>query len=407
MNITQKRSRPRFFATPQSQPQVALFLRNLNGGGVERIMLNVACGMAQQGVQVDLVLIKAEGIFLPQVPPSVGIVDLQTKEIDKNRSFKFPTSLQSTTSLPKLIGYLKNKRPAALLSAGHYPNEIAILAKHIARVPTRVVVSEHTTLSVEALGVEQVSSRVAPLAARLFYPWADEIVTVSRGVAEDLSSISGLPLKGMRTIYNPVITPALKEQAEAPLNHPWFAEGEPSVILGMGRFVAQKDFPTLIRAFAKVRQVKPVRLMMLGSGREQKKLEALSRELGVEQDIAWVGFVNNPFPYMKRASLFVLSSAWEGLPTVLIEALALGLNVVSTNCESGPAEILDNGKYGDLVPVGDADAMAQAILKVLSGNCKSVDSAWLNQFTLETSIQNYLDVLGVNLGASTSSNSDN
>ncbi len=395
MNLTQERSHATFLATPQSQPQVALFLRNLNGGGVERIMLNLACGMAQQGVQVDLVLIKAEGIFLPQVPPSVRIVDLETKEIDKNRSFKFPTSLQSITSLPKLIRYLKNERPAALLSASHYPNEIAILAKHISRVPTRVVVSEHTTLSVEAKRVEQVSSRVAPLAARLFYPWADQIVTVSRGVAEDLSNIAGLPLKGIRTIYNPAITPQLKAQSEEPLEHPWFAEGEPPVILGMGRFVAQKDFPTLIRAFAKVRQVKPVRLMMLGSGREQQKLQALARELAIENDVEWVGFVKNPFPYMKRASLFVLSSAWEGLSTVLIEALALGLQVVSTNCESGPAEILDNGKYGELVPVGDADAMAQAILKVLSGNYKLVDSAWLNQFTLETSTQNYLDVLGI------------
>jgi glycosyltransferase involved in cell wall biosynthesis len=403
LNITQKRSQPKSVAIPQSESKVALFLRNLNGGGVERIMLNIACSMAQQGVQVDLVLIKAEGIFLPQVPPSVRIVDLQTKEIDKNRSFKFPTSLQSTTSLIKLISYLKNERPAALLSAGHYLNEIAILAKRLARVSTRIVVSEHTTLSVEAKRVEQISSRVAPIAARIFYPWADEIVTVSRGVAEDLSRISGLPLNGMRTIYNPVITPGLKEQAEVPLNHPWFGEGEPPIILGMGRFVAQKDFPTLIRAFAKVRQVKQVRLMMLGSGREQKNLEALARELGIEKDIAWVGFVNNPFPYMKRASVFVLSSAWEGLPTVLIEALALGLQVVSTNCESGPAEILDNGKYGELVPVGDADAMAQAILQVLSGNYKLVDFDWLNQFTSETSIQNYLDVLGVAQPASTSS----
>lgn len=407
MEITQKRSLPKYVPIPQSESRVALFLRNLNGGGVERIMLNVACSMAQKGVPVDLLLIKAEGIFLPQVPPSVRIVDLQTKEIDKNRNFKFPTSLQSTTSLPKLIRYLKNERPAALLSAGHYPNEIAILAKHLARVPTRIVVSEHTTLSVEAKRVEQISSRVAPLAARIFYPWADEIITVSRGVAEDLSRIAGLPLKNMRTIYNPVITPELKAQAEAPLNHPWFAAGEPPVILGMGRFVAQKDFPTLIRAFAKVRQVKPVRLMMLGSGRDKPKLEALSQELGIEKDIAWIGFVNNPFPYMKRASMFVLSSAWEGLPTVLIEALALGLQVVSTNCESGPAEILDNGKYGELVPVGDADEMAEAILKVLSGNSKLVDADWLNQFTSETSIQNYLDVLGLDLEAITGSNRNN
>lgn len=395
MEITQKRSQPKHFAIPKSESKVALFLRNLNGGGVERIMLNVACSMAQQGVEVDLILIKAEGIFLPQVPPSVRIVDLQTKEIDKNRSFKFPTSLQSTTSLIKLIRYLKNERPAALLSAGHYLNEIAILAKHLARVSTRIVVSEHTTLSLEAKRVEQISSRVAPIAARIFYPWADRIVTVSRGVAEDLSRIAGLPLNGMRTIYNPVITPGLKEQAEVPLNHPWFAEGEPPVILGMGRFVVQKDFPTLIRAFAKVRQVKQVRLMMLGSGREQQKLEALAQELGIEKDIAWVGFVNNPFPYMKRASVFVLSSAWEGLPTVLIEALALGLQVVSTNCESGPAEILDNGKYGELVPVGDSEAMAKAILRVLAGNYKTVDRSWLQQFTLEYATQKYLEVLGV------------
>ncbi len=160
MDITQGRSHPTFFARYQSQPQVALFLRNLNGGGVERIVLNVACGIAQQGVPVDLVLIKAQGVFLPQIPPSVRIVDLQTKEIDKNRSFKFPTSLQSTTSLPKLIRYLKNSRPAALLSAGHYPNEIAILAKHIARVPTRVVVSEHTTLSVEASLLRKLLSKI-------------------------------------------------------------------------------------------------------------------------------------------------------------------------------------------------------------------------------------------------------
>jgi glycosyltransferase involved in cell wall biosynthesis len=133
----------------------------------------------------------------------------------------------------------------------------------------------------------------------------------------------------------------------------------------------------------------------LGSGREQKRLEALVRELRLEDDVALVGFVKNPSAYMAHSAVFVLSSAWEGLPTVLVEAMAVGTPVISTNCESGPAEILDNGKYGELVPVGNTEAMAEAILNVLSGNSKSVDSAWLNQFTLESATQKYLDILGI------------
>ncbi len=381
---------------PQEPPRVALFLRTLTGGGAERVMMNLAHGFAKQGLKVDLVLSKAEGTYLRQVTDEVRIVDLKISEFDKLSSFKLPTSFQSTKSLFKLVHYLQQEQPVALLSATHYPNEIAVLAKSLARVPTRLIVSEHTTLSVEARRVEQVSSRLAPLTARLFYPWANGIVAVSQGVARDLARIIGLPLERIRVIHNPVITPYLREKTKEPVEHSWFAPGAPPVVLGIGRFVKQKDFPTLIRAFAQVRQVKPVRLMMLGSGREQKRLEALVRELSIENDVAWIGFANNPFAYMARAAVFVLSSAWEGLPTVLIEAMAVGIPVVSTNCESGPAEILDNGKYGLLVPVGDSQAMAEAILSVLSGNSKPADSAWLDQFTWETSTQKYLDMLGIN-----------
>ncbi|MCL1475706.1 glycosyltransferase [Argonema antarcticum] len=382
---------------PKEQPRVALFLRNLGGGGAERVMLNLAHGFAKKGLKVDMVLCKAEGSYLPQVLEEVRIVDLNTSEFDKGRTLKLPTSLQSTTSLPKLVLYLRQEQPTALLSATHYPNEIAVLAKYLARVPTRVVVTEHTTLSLEAQSVEQISSRLAPLAARIFYPWADGIVAVSQGVARDLANLTRIPLKRIQVIYNPAIAPESIEKAKEPVDHPWFAPGEPPVVLGIGRFVKQKDFSTLIRAFAKVRQVRQVRLMMLGSGREQKQLEALVHELNINDDVAWIGFVKNPFAYMKQAAVFVLSSAWEGLPTVIIEAMAVGIPVVSTNCESGPAEILDNGKYGDLVPVGDSELMAEAILRVLSGNCKSVDSAWLEQFTGSTAIQKYLDTLSITL----------
>ncbi|MBE9129185.1 MULTISPECIES: glycosyltransferase [unclassified Coleofasciculus] len=377
----------------EAQPHIAIFLRTLSAGGAERVMLNVAFGIAQRGIMVDLVLAKAEGAYLSQVPADVRIVDLHSSKLDQHRLFKLPTSFQSTTSLPKLIRYLQTEKPTALLSGNHYPNEIAILAKYLARSQTRIVVSEHTTLSVEARRVEQVSSRLIPLTARLFYPGADGIVAVSQGVAKDLAHVAGLYLKKIKVIYNPVITPELRQKIEEPVEHPWFTSGEPPVIVGAGRFVEQKDFPTLLRGFAKVRQVQPVRLMMLGNGREQKRLEALAKELRIEADVAWVGFVKNPYAYMKRAAVFVLSSAWEGLPTVLIEALAVGIPVVSTNCPSGPNEILDNGKYGWLVPVGDSEAIADAILKVLSGNFKSVEPAWLQQFSLEAAIQNYLDTL--------------
>jgi glycosyltransferase involved in cell wall biosynthesis len=244
-------------------------------------------------------------------------------------------------------------------------------------------------------GLSRGGNRWSPLLARLFYPWSDGIIAVSRGVAKDLTDVTGLPLERIHTIYNPTITPILLEKAKEPIDHPWFKPGELPVILGVGKLYEQKDFPTLLRAFARVRQVKPCRLVILGRGPQRQKLNALTRELGLSQEVAMLGFVENPYAYMARAAVFVLSSAWEGLPNALIEAIALETPVVSTNCESGPQEILDHGKYGSLVPVGDSDAMAQAILEVLSGQIKSVEPTWLQKFTLEATVRQFLDVLGV------------
>ncbi len=181
--------------------------------------------------------------------------------------------------------------------------------------------------------------------------------------------------------------------AQEPLEHPWFTPGEPPVVLGVGKLEAQKDFPTLIRAFARVRRAQPARLVILGWEPDRPQLEALVSELGLEDDVALLGHVGNPYPYMARAAVFVLSSHWEGLPTVLIEAMAVGTPVVSTDCESGPAEILDGGKYGSLTPVGDSQSLAEAILNVLVGQSREIAPAWLNHFTLETSTQQYMKVL--------------
>jgi glycosyltransferase involved in cell wall biosynthesis len=368
-------------ASTSSKNRIALFLYSLDGGGAERVIANLASNFVKQGVDVDMVLVRAKGPYLSSLPSTVRVIELKASK--------------TQTSLFDLIRYLHQERPAVLLSAMHYANEVALWAKRLSRSATRVIVSEHNTLSRYARNTSRTVEKLTPLWARLFYPWADGIVAVSQGVARDLQQVTGLPTQRIKVIYNPV-QPNLSSRAQAPIEHPWFALGEPPVILGMGRLVGQKDFPTLIRAFALVRQVRAARLVILGrNAGSESSLKVLIQDLGLNEDVAMLGFVDNPYAYMARSAVFVLSSRWEGLPLVLVEALSVDTPVVSTNCESGPAEILNHGQYGDLVPVGNHQAMADAILNVLSGNTKSVSADWLAQFDLETVAQQYLEVLNV------------
>lgn len=331
--------------------RLAILLPNLNGGGAERVMLNLAFSCVRQGISVDLVLVKAEGPYLAQVPPEVRLVNLGCQRL--------------LLSLPALIGYLRRERPAAILSASNDVNVMLLWSKRLAGVSTRVVVTVHNTLSRESQNATQMKRRLTPYLVRWFYPWADAIVSVSQGVAEDLARIAGLPTERIQVIYNPVVTPKLLERAKEQVDHPWFAPGNTPVILGVGRLTKQKDFPTLIQAFALVRQTCPARLMILGEGEERSCLETLIQELGLAEEVVFPGFVANPYAYMAQASICVLSSAWEGFGNVLAEAMAVGTPVVSTNCESGPREILENGQYGQLVAVGDTQHLAEAIVSTL------------------------------------------
>jgi glycosyltransferase involved in cell wall biosynthesis len=375
--------------TDMKTGKLALFVPSLRGGGAERVMVNLARGFVERGLRVDLVLARAEGPYLSQVPKEVRVVDLGARRV--------------LYSLPGLVRYLRRERPQAMLSTLSHANIIALWARKLARVPTRLVVREANTVSVETANVPALKAKLMPHLIKTFYPWADAIVANSRGVAEDLMKLTGLPPDNIKVIYNPVVTPELFAKAEEPLDHPWFRPGEPPVVLGVGRLTQQKDFPTLIRAFALVRKERPARLMILGEGEERPKLEALVRELGMEEDVALPGFVENPYKYMKRAAVFVLSSKWEGLPTALIEALALGIRVVATNCPSGPEEVLEGGKWGRLVPVGDPAGLAQAILDRLnnarSGNTSGQVEYAIQRFSLEKIVQTYCDIL---LGKKTS-----
>ncbi len=365
--------------------RIALYMPLLSCGGAERVFLLLGKGFAQRGFDVDLVLANAAGPYLNQVPSEVRMVNLRASRV--------------LWSLLPLVRYLRAHRPAVLIAALEHANMIAILARRIARTPTRVIVTVHSTMSVATRKSATTRARLIPFLARRLFPLADKVIAVSQGVADDALQLYRLRREQVQVIYNPVVTPELLDLANQPLDHPWFAEGQPPVVLGVGRLTAEKDFPTLIHAFARVRQQRLARLLILGEGEERPALESLIRSMGLEQDAVLPGFVENPFAYMKRAAVFVLSSRWEGLPTVLIEAMACGTPVVSTDCPSGPREILEDGKWGKLVPVGDPDNLAEAILETLNNPPAYDPSLRAVDFSLERAVEAYLNVLGLQHGS--------
>lgn len=361
---------------------IAIFAPSLSGGGAQRVMVNLVGAFTKRGLKVDLVLAQAEGPYLSEVPEAIRVVDLEAARV--------------VATLPGLVRYLRRERPAVLLSAMDHANVVVLWAKRLAGVPTRIVVTVHTTLSHSTRSAPNARGRWIPYFVRWFYPWADAIVAVSQGVADDLVQTAGLARDRIQVIHNPVVTLELLEKAKAPLDDDWFGPGEPPVILGVGRLTKAKDFPTLIRAFARVHNQCPARLMILGEGEDRPALEDLVRELDLEADVALPGFVDNPYAYMARAAVFVLSSAWEGFGNVLVEAMAVGTPVVSTDCPGGPAEIMDGGKYGSLVPVGDVAALAGAVSAALD---KTYQTERLKrraeEFNLERITRQYMEVLGV------------
>lgn len=361
---------------------VGVFLPALAGGGAEKAMLHLAQGLAERGLKTDLVLAEAEGDYLDQIPPEVRLVDLKSK---------FPVVFSKTLALQR---YLQREQPTVLFSALDIVSS-SLWAKWSSGASTRVVMCIQTYMS-EQFRHDQSSTlkKLRPQLVRWLYPRSDELVAASRGTAEDLAQILDLPLERIRVIYNPVVTPEVLEKSQEPVDHPWFASGELPVVLGVGRLVNQKDFATLITAFAKVRQERPARLVILGEGELRQPLERLILELNLQDDVTLPGFVDNPYAYMEKAAVFALSSKYEGFGNVVAEALATGTQVVATDCPSGPAEILDNGNYGKLVPTSDPAALAQAILYTLDN---PIDREILKRrslaFSTDRVVDQYMEVL--------------
>ena len=379
---------------------LALFVYCLTGGGAQRRTITLANAFAARGHRVDLVVVSSPESQTANLRPDVRVVPLDSgwrrRVVRLNRHINV-RGLLTAAATPVLVRYLRHERPDILLSAANHVNLVSLWAWRLSgtRAPLVLRASNHPSGNLRQWPAGQPLSRtsVGRLPAPLC-PWGEEVTAVSGGVAADLVKLTWMPRERITTICNPVVTPEIERDAQATLDYPWFAPGSPPVILGVGKLKIQKDFPNLVRAFARVRRAVPVRLVILGEGGERKKLERLSRELGVAADVVLPGSVENPFAWMSKASVFGLSSAWEGLPGVLIEAMACGCPVVSTDCPSGPAEILEDGKFGPLVPVGDDAALAQAILSVLR---RPPDRDRLRAraaaFSVEPAVDRYLEVL--------------
>jgi glycosyltransferase involved in cell wall biosynthesis len=328
---------------------------------------------------VDVVLVSRTGDYLADLDAGIAVVDLGSSRV--------------ATAVTRLAAYLRRRRPRALLAMQEHLSVAAVVSRTLARTTTRVVAREAQTVTAVSGEADGVTGRAIAVAARLCLPRASAVIAPSEGVARNLVRRVGVDLQAVTVIPNPIdlerVFTLAAEGVPMPESH-----GRP-IVVGVGRLVAQKDFETLIRAVAILDDRRaPVHLLVLGDGPERAALEALTRSLGIEAHITFAGRVTNPYAYVKRAHVFVLSSRWEGLPNVLLEALAVGTPVVATDCPSGPREILEDGRWGRLVGVGDADAMAAGILDAIAGRLESPPPALMaDRYGMNAVARQYLGVL--------------
>ncbi|MGQ3330851.1 glycosyltransferase [Halorubrum sp. FL23] len=328
---------------------VTLFIGNLSIGGAERVTVNLGNQLNKNGHDVEVLVITEDGELVDELAPEIKFSVLS---VDRMRWAAIP-----------LARHLRRTRPDALISFMTATNVMTIVAARMARVSTTVIATEHSTQS----GKRGLSIKRDMLLARYTYAFADHVVGVSEGVSADIREWARVSDNKVVTIYNPVVS---EEQIGATYDSPshrWFRDDDIEVVLSVGRHTEEKDYPTLIKAFAKLlAERESVRLVLLGGGELTPEYESLIEELGIQEEVSMPGFVTQPFPYMAHADVFALSSRVEGLSLVLIEAMACGTPVVSTDCPNGPSEVLVDGEYGELVPVGDPSSLSNALVRALT-----------------------------------------
>lgn len=330
---------------------LAIFLATSGHSSSDRLANNLAPALARRGYTIDLLKIRDHGPHLDRLPSGVRVVDLGTRHV--------------YSSLLKLAHYLRRTQPVSMFCDGDRLNHTALLARALAGVSTQLTLSLGTTVSVD-LAYRGLAQRLKTrLSIGWLYPLADNVIVTSNAAAEDATLRTGLRRNLIEAVPRPVVPASVFEDEFVRPDHPWFKDGGPPIIMGLGELLSRKDFVTLIRAFARLLPQYPSRLMILGRGRDRERLRATAHELGVGEAVEFPGFVTTPYPWLAQASLFVATPLWDVLGYALIEALAVGVPSVATDCPSGPREILDQGRYGPLVPVGDHEALASAMLATL------------------------------------------
>lgn len=322
------------------EKHIAIFTPTLGGGGAERTVVLLANVLTEQGYKVSLLVASTEGAkakLLVEVGKQVNVVDLQSGRV--------------LSSVPKIAKWLRDNQPNSLISSQTHANIAIYFATQLARYRGKLILREVSTPSVNLKSTTGVKQSALKKLMMFVYQKADEVIAVSNGVKDDLEQYLGIRLKNIKVIYDPVIHDEMFELAKEPIEHPWFkSDRKQPVILAVGRLTEAKNYELLINAFRLVLDEKEARLVILGEGEDREKLEKLVSDLGIKDKVDFHGFEINPFKYMANCDLYVMSSKWEGLPGALIQALALGAKIISTDCPSGPKEILENQAETFLVP---------------------------------------------------------
>ncbi len=332
--------------------KLTFFIQDFQGGGAQHMFINTANEFAKRGHQVDLLVVNDDGPNKARVYTNVNIVNM-----GKSRSL---------SALLPMSRYYKEAKPNILLSAMTHSNVIATLARILSFTQTtKLIVTERTFLSVHIQETASMRDKSFSLATKLFYRFADKVIGISKGVADDIRALAYLKADKVSYIYNPVVTEQLRKDFEDDQEVSLKDNPQQKLIITSGRLSFEKDQETLLHAFAIVRKTQDVKLVLLGNGPLEEKLKQTAAELDISEYVHFAGFVQNSVAYMKQANLFVMTSLLEGFCNTIVEALYCGLSVVSTDCPSGPREILDNGNYGHLTPVRDAAALASGMISAL------------------------------------------
>ena len=357
---------------------IAIYIPSLTVGGAERVTVSVANGLANRGYNVDLIVSYNEGEFLRRVDESVNLVDLGSKRIPV---------IGISSSIPALVKYLNDNAPSVLLSQMTYANVICSISESLAATDTVHASTIHITLGKQ----EKPKSKFVEWLQKRLANRMDQFVAVSEGVAQSVIEQAEVSRQQVSVLHNPVPVADIRDEAQQSVDHSWINNPEYDVVLGVGRLTQQKNFELFLRAFVKVHDSQPqTRAIIVGQGPELDRLNSLAEELGIADVVSFPGYVDNVYGYMSGASVFTMSSNKEGLPTVLIEALACECQVVSTDCPSGPREILSDGTFGRLAPVGNADGLAKGILDALESPIQREELVYrARDFSLDRVIDEY------------------